>query len=679
MVVPFSGDVDAGRAALARMGAIAHGRCDELILVDNTAEALGLEATMDWARIVRAPLEGSSHYARNVGAEHARNPWLLFIDADCAPAPDVIDAYFGEWPDERVGALAGAILGDPEQPGAIPRYARSRGHVEQKRQVEVGERPSGGTGNMLVRRAAWAAVGGFHEGVRSGGDPEFTWRLQDVGWTFGFRAEPLVLHSHLANVREMLSQARRHAAGRAWLNRRYHGCRPQPWVAVRLARCAAGVLVWTFSGRFERARWKWIDARWSLADARGYRTSNAVPKRAGATPRSEPDVVVLADGFPALSETFIAGEVRALEAGSRRVRIESFMRPFRPERSIRREMDVTYMEDDSHIAKVRDLIWLLARHPLGSAQDLFLRRRWRRQESVWPLRSLAPAARRLERSGAGPHLHAHFAAGSALAALRLARLLGLTYSVTAHAHEIYRDRMNLEEKLDGAAFTTSGCDYTVRELRHLVPLAADRIHKVVMGVDPESFIRRTPHESRGVALAVGRLVPKKGFEYLVDAAALVGPHLREMVIVGDGPLRDALECRIADLGLGEKVRLTGWLDPDGVRELLARADLLAAPCVIAPDGDRDSMPVVVKEALAMEVPVVASEEVGLPEVVRPAWGRLVPPREPEALAAAISELLALSPEERRDMGRRGRSFVSEHCNVWAEGARLSDLIAAAEG
>ena len=108
--------------------------------------------------------------------------------------------------------------------------------------------------------------------------------------------------------------------------------------------------------------------------------------------------------------------------------------------------------------------------------------------------------------------------------------------------------------------------------------------------------------------------------------------------------------------------------------MVERADVLAAPSVVAADGDRDTMPVVVKEALAMEVPVVASDEVGLPEVVRPEWGRLVPPGDADALAAAIDELLALPAEGRLAMGRAGREFVTEHCNVATETARLAAWI-----
>lgn len=102
-------------------------------------------------------------------------------------------------------------------------------------------------------------------------------------------------------------------------------------------------------------------------------------------------------------------------------------------------------------------------------------------------------------------------------------------------------------------------------------------------------------------------------------------------------------------------------------------------CVIAPDGDRDTMPVVVKEALAMEVPVVASALVGLPEAVHPGWGRLTRPGGPAALAAALAELLALAPEGRAAMGRRGRAWVQEHAHVRREAERLAALVGEVRG
>jgi len=274
-------------------------------------------------------------------------------------------------------------------------------------------------------------------------------------------------------------------------------------------------------------------------------------------------------------------------------------------------------------------------------------------------------------------LHAHFAGAAALAAMRTARITGLTWTLTAHAYDIYRDPANLEEKLERAAFSTSGCDYTVEELRRRV--GSDhhaRVHRIVMGVDGERFRRRSAYPGRRTLIAVGRLVEKKGFRHLLDAAAILRRRdgLDRLVIVGEGPLGAELRHHAERLGLAEVVEWTGARSQADVRALLEGADVLVAPCVVASDGDRDSMPVVVKEALAMEVPVVASDEVGLPEVVREPWGALAPPGDAAALAEAIEGVLRHPAAERASRAREGRAWVLENCDVRGEAEKVGELI-----
>lgn len=396
----------------------------------------------------------------------------------------------------------------------------------------------------------------------------------------------------------------------------------------------------------------------------------------GRTLRAAPAIAVLVSQFPDLSQTFVANEIRAVRRAGRRVRVESRSRARRPNPEIGDEFPVAFAKEDTRASRLLAVLWLAARHPVRVLSDLRERRRWAREEAVAPLRALATVARRLRRERIG-HLHVHFAGPVALDALRLGRILELPYSVTAHAYEIYGHPRNLAEKLERAAFATSGCDYTVRDLQAVVaPEHRSRIHRIIMGVDAADFSRRSPYPGGRTVLAVGRLVEKKGFCHLIDAAALLDRNraVDRIVIVGEGPERERLEAQRARLGLDDLVELLGAQPPSAIHHLLERADALAMPCVVAADGDRDSMPVVVKEALAMEVPVVCSAEVGLPELVRDEWGRLVPPGDPDALAAALEELLALPPAKRASMGRAGRAFVLEECNVDTEARRLLALI-----
>jgi glycosyltransferase involved in cell wall biosynthesis len=387
------------------------------------------------------------------------------------------------------------------------------------------------------------------------------------------------------------------------------------------------------------------------------------------SPPPPPAVAVFADRYPQLSETFVAGEARALRRAGHAVHVEA--------RGRLGDADARFASDETRAQRLVALAWLVARHPLRAARDLVTRRRWAREERVTPLRQLAPRARRLAAAAPALHLHAHFAYEAALDALRIGRLLGVPVSVTAHAADIYRDPRNLRDKLLGAHFATSGCDATVADLRALAGAGhAGGVVKVIMGVDLERFRRSAPHPGGRQVVAVGRLVEKKGFIHLVRAAARA-EDLR-VTILGEGSERAALEAEVARLGLAGRVLLPGAAAPEAVRAALESADLLCAPSVIARDGDRDSMPVVVKEALAMEVCVVASALVGLPEIVREPWGRQVPPGDEAALAEAIEALLARPVEERAAAGRAGRAFVAEHANADAEAAKLSSYIRAAQ-
>jgi colanic acid/amylovoran biosynthesis glycosyltransferase len=396
------------------------------------------------------------------------------------------------------------------------------------------------------------------------------------------------------------------------------------------------------------------------------------------TARQPLRIALVLDQFPELSETFVAAEVRALAAAGHELRVESLARPQNPSPDPPDGVNVAYAEDDSLRRRLSALAWLVSRSPAGCLRDLLSRRRWRREEAVRSLAVLAPVARRIA-VARDQHLHVHFAGGASLAALRLGRLLGLPYSVTTHAYDIYREPRNLREKLERAAFAAGVCDYTVAELRRRVSPSRARILKIVMGVDGGVFRRRRPPPEDGTVVAVARLVEKKGLSHLVDAAELLRGNgaFGRLLIAGAGPLQARLEAQIRELELEDAVQLLGPRSPSEIPSLLERADLLAMPCVVARDGDRDALPVVVPEALAMELPVVGSDEVGLPEVVHAEWGRLVPPGDPPALAEAIAELLALPTATRMEMGRAAREWVLENRDIHREAHRLAGLIAEA--
>ena len=201
------------------------------------------------------------------------------MDADCVPPAELIERYLDPVPGERTGILAGAVRAAPGDSLAA-RYAASRGHIDERFHLEHGPYPAGVTANLMVRREAFAEVGGFEGGIRSGGDVDFCWRVQRAGWGLEHRPEAAVGHRHPDEVARILAKARRHMTGRAWVNSRWPGALPRPPIARPFLRGPLVAAWWGVRGDRERARFKLIDIQLAAASLRGYwRGDNTAPRR----------------------------------------------------------------------------------------------------------------------------------------------------------------------------------------------------------------------------------------------------------------------------------------------------------------------------------------------------------------------------------------------------------------
>jgi GT2 family glycosyltransferase len=270
VVVPFGGGpIDTLRAALRRLNP----QSDEVIVADNSGG--GAAGLADVAQVVPARGERSSYHARNAGAAGSSGEWILFIDADCTPAPELLDAYFGEPIPDGVGAIAGEITGDPDQGSLAARYARDRKVLSQTDGLYGRGRTVAATGNLLVRRVAFEELGGFVEGIRSGGDVDFCLRLPNAGWALEFRPQALVLHRHRDNVPALLATFARYGAGSSWLRSRHPGIGGRwPLSPRELARVGADAARLTLRGDREQAAFRVIDGLGLVAHNVGYRGSN---------------------------------------------------------------------------------------------------------------------------------------------------------------------------------------------------------------------------------------------------------------------------------------------------------------------------------------------------------------------------------------------------------------------
>lgn len=278
VVVPFLGDEREAREILETLAGLSTGPDDELIVADNTPDGIVGQLADEGAIVVAAGDVRSASHARNAGAAAANADWLLFIDADCAPPPDLIDAYFREAPGDRCGILAGEIEGVPDQPAFLARWARSRRGRWVEHHLNWGPYPAGVTANLIVRRSAFEQVGGFRLG--GGGDLDLCWRAQELGWELAYRPDVVIRHRDREKVRELWQQAVAYGGHQHHLRDIYGASVPRPRFAVPALRSLAGTLAWAVRGEGERARFKLVDGFWAGAEAWGWYSRGARARRA---------------------------------------------------------------------------------------------------------------------------------------------------------------------------------------------------------------------------------------------------------------------------------------------------------------------------------------------------------------------------------------------------------------
>ncbi|PYP08320.1 MAG: hypothetical protein DMD56_12985 [Gemmatimonadetes bacterium] len=252
------------------------------------------------------------------------------------------------------------------------------------------------------------------------------------------------------------------------------------------------------------------------------------------------------------------------------------------------------------------------------------------------------------------------------------------FSIWVHAGtDLYRSPVYLREKLSYADGVITCCEFNRRFLEERYADAGGIAAKVYVsyhGLDLAAFPYRPDGRPARTVLAVGRFARAKGFDHLLRAAGALSARGApiDVELVGDGPERAALTALARDLGLAERVRFRGWLPFTEVRQAMSRATILVHPS----PGLGDGLPNVLREAMAVGTPVVASRVAGIPEALDDGrCGVLVPPADVAALTDAIAGMLA-DEGRRREFAAHGRRRTEELFDAWRNGSRLADHLRA---
>lgn len=397
-------------------------------------------------------------------------------------------------------------------------------------------------------------------------------------------------------------------------------------------------------------------------------------------------IAYLMSRFPHLPETFILREMAELERQGWAIGLYPLIRQresvvhAEARRWIERAQHVPFVSASVVAANAR----ALARRP-GRYSAVWAQTLWENRGSpnflmraVALLPKAVHLAHRMQADDVA-HIHAHYATHPALVAWLIHRLTGISYSITVHAHDIFVRTAMLATKLRDAAFIVAISEYNREHLARVVgPWVQAKTHVIHCGIVANNYRPRTAWPAPGERfelINVGSLQPYKGHRYLIQACAL----LRERSIplrcriIGGGEEQAVLARMVAEAGLQSIVEFLGPQPQEEVARLLPTAHCYVQPSIITPSGKMEGIPVALMEALACNLPVVATALSGIPELVRHGeTGLLVPSADAAALADALATVYA-DPEGSARMAAAGRGLVLREFDLRANVAQLAGL------
>ena len=407
-------------------------------------------------------------------------------------------------------------------------------------------------------------------------------------------------------------------------------------------------------------------------------------------------IAYILKGFPRLSETFIVNEIRLLTDNGLQLGLFSIKGGDALAAAVGLP-PVQYLPQVSSLSNTNLLTWLRQNFPAFSPEQVY----WLKRAPVRYFKTMGFAldcavryrfgsktllkktfikefllatyiAKLIDSDSGFLHLHAHFCHDATTVAWMVSKLTGLPFSFTAHAKDIYQQRLNpgdlLERKLAATRFAVTCTKTNVAYLKARTQ-RQDKIHGIYHGLDTRLFVPISKPERSQIGekkprrlVSVGRLVEKKGFVYLVEACQILRDRQIDfhLDIIGEkGDQYGVIKNAIARYQLDDEVKL---LPPVPQRELTKYyndATAFVLPCVVLADGDRDGIPNVMAEAMASGLAVIVTGVSGIPEIVEhEVNGLIVPDRDAGALANAIARVLT-APELCERLGRAARERIEK--------------------
>ncbi|OGR28282.1 MAG: colanic acid biosynthesis glycosyltransferase WcaL [Desulfobacterales bacterium RIFOXYA12_FULL_46_15] len=369
-----------------------------------------------------------------------------------------------------------------------------------------------------------------------------------------------------------------------------------------------------------------------------------------------PTLCMVLKGYPRISETFISNEILLLESLGFSIHIISMREPresFTHSNVGKIKAAVQYLPSTilGHLLPLgyHNLMLALKRPGVYFKALKTAAARWRRTKTSATIKHLLQAGYLVHHCLPGKHIihfQAHFAHSPTSVAMFSSILSGVPFSFFAHAKDIYTsDPRQLREKMDMARFVVTCTRYNQKYLNTLAGKGNTSVFCVYHGINPNYFspqpksILCTPPYK---ILTVARMTEKKGLDIVYKALAILrdrGVKFKH-TLIGEGQDNEKIVQIIKALSLESVTTLAGTLPHEAVISYYAEADLFVLGCKIAADGDRDGIPNVMAESMAMNVPVAAPKVSGIPEFLEDGiTGKMVPENDPYALASAMELLL----------------------------------------